>query len=346
MHESICIHKKKTFLLIALFVVLCIAVGAYRLLLGQKTTYSSRAEEPETEKQIIGGIDVTDPTKWPFIVQLNLPREEFFERALCSGTLLTPRWILTAGHCVTYEKSGEVVPGWRILVKHGSHDITSGDVKTYRVDEVYRHPEFQELGNRDIHDIALLHLTEDIPNASTITVSANPQLDLEGQMGVYLGWGRTSFEKFPTILKQAVVPLLSTRRVNKRDWYDGIVIDSELPAGYPKGGVSSCVGDSGGPLLVRSYNRWVQAGIIAWAYGCSYEKLPTVTTRLSFTGVINDASINYFQWIRDTIFQTTGETYTGVGTFVGQDLSSKEKAEFIKRIWLNCELQKDDGQPC
>ncbi len=90
----------------------------------------------------MGGTDVTDPTKWPFMAQLNLPREEFFVRTLCSGTLFTPRWILTAGHCVTYAESGEVVSGWQILVKRGSHDTNSGDIKTYRVDEVCRHPEF------------------------------------------------------------------------------------------------------------------------------------------------------------------------------------------------------------
>lgn len=347
MHESICIHKKKTFLLIALFVVLCIAVGAYRLLLGQKTTYSSRAEEPKNEKYIVGGTEVTDPKKWPFMVRFSVPVRLLLDRYFCDGTLIAPRWILTAGHCVTNLLTKEVVSPGGIVVSHGSHDLTSDSMKKYTVESVFRHPEYTELGERVIHDVGLLYLSEEVFQAETITLQGEKHLEQEGVLGVHLGWGVTLNEKFPLILQQSIQPLLSNRRVNKIDWENGAVQDSELGAGYPKGGPGHCDGDSGGPLLVWDKTKWVQVGIISWSSkACGAAKHPGINTRISFNGNINNKEINYMQWISDTILEKTGQSYTGVGTFVGQDLSSKEKAEFIKRIWLNCELQKDDGQPC
>ena len=59
-------------------------------------------------------------------------------------------------------------------------------------------------------------------------------------------------------------------------------------------GVGVCVGDSGGPLLVRANNRqgYIQIGVASWYFGwCGLRDYPAVFTRVS----------KYRDWVAQTI---------------------------------------------
>jgi hypothetical protein len=47
------------------------------------------------------------------------------------------------------------------------------------------------------------------------------------------------------------------------------------------GGVDSCFGDSGGPILREVDDRWVQVGIVSWGEDCAVPGQPGVYSRLS-----------------------------------------------------------------
>jgi secreted trypsin-like serine protease len=147
------------------------------------------------------------------------------------------------------------------------------------------------------------------------------------------------------------MPILSNQRANKSHWHDGLVRPYNIVAGYPEGGVSQCTGDSGGPYLVWDGGKWVQIGIVSWATisnkqpYCGLPNNPGVGTRLSYS-FSDKTEINYLKWIQETIKLNSNITYNGKGSYIGKPLSQQEKAEFINRIWINCELQKDDGKPC
>ncbi|RWS18864.1 Chymotrypsinogen B-like protein [Leptotrombidium deliense] len=64
-----------------------------------------------------------------------------------------------------------------------------------------------------------------------------------------------------------------------------------LCAGYERGRVDSCAGDSGGPLLFTKRNKWFIYGITSFGEGCGRRGKYGIYAKLT----------NYVKWIRKTI---------------------------------------------
>ncbi len=345
MHKKICIKRNILFFGGFVGVIFIITIFLVKPIGQIKTSYKSKAAEPKSNSNIVGGTEITDPYKWPFMVRITVPVPLLLDTTFCDGSLITPQWVLTAGHCVT-DLFDKVVPEKGIRVLNGSNDLSIG-MKKFSVTKIFRHPNFIKLSNHYLNDIALIYLSEPLLGVGTLSLNSKSSIELDGKMSVIIGWGTTNYKKFPFLLNQAVIPILSNRRVNKKDWENGAVTDSEIAAGYPKGRVSACEGDSGGPLMVWNDSKWVQVGVVSWSNGnCGEAKHPVINTRISYSDSVQSSTIDYKQWIKDVIRLQTGETYSGEGTFNGKDLTQDEKKDFIQRIWLNCEMQHDDGQPC
>ena len=56
------------------------------------------------------------------------------------------------------------------------------------------------------------------------------------------------------------------------------IYDQHICAGAP--GVDGCVGDAGGPLMVKDGGRWFLAGVASWGTGCAREGYPGVYTEV------------------------------------------------------------------
>jgi secreted trypsin-like serine protease len=171
---------------------------------------------------------------------------------LCSGTLVSPNVVLTAGHCAVDDTSGAPLDPSGFGVVTGAVDWTDAtDRHISTVSQVLVSPSYDPSGPG--HDAALLVLSsavsgQTIPLWGTGSVAA-------GTRAWIAGWGDTYDEQSDpqTVLQWAPTTVQSTTFCG-RPFLAGYPYDasSDLCAlNPPSYDTATCEGDSGGPLLAK-----------------------------------------------------------------------------------------------
>uniref|UniRef100_W5LVM9 Peptidase S1 domain-containing protein n=1 Tax=Lepisosteus oculatus TaxID=7918 RepID=W5LVM9_LEPOC len=96
------------------------------------------------------------------------------------------------------------------------------------------------------------------------------------------GWGNIRENvglEYPYTLQEVRLLIVDNQQCKKR--YNDIIRPDMLCTEVPGGGKSPCQGDSGGALVFKKGNVWVQAGIVSFALGCARPEFPNVYTRVS-----------------------------------------------------------------
>jgi secreted trypsin-like serine protease len=220
------------------------------------------ADTPSTK--IVGGT-VTTTDRYPFTMQIADSTQSQF----CGGTLVSPTKVVTAAHCVDWIEAAEV----RVI--GGRTYLNGNDGTVRRVSDMWIHPDWDP----DVYhsDVAVLTLAKPMPYEPAPYVSGTAKPYATGAEARILGWGTTR-ENGPSSnrLRTALVPITSNATCNGSYpvLYDRSVM---VCAGLPEGGVDTCSGDSGGPLIINGR----LAGITSWGNGCAREGYPGVYTRLT-----------------------------------------------------------------
>jgi secreted trypsin-like serine protease len=144
---------------------------------------------------IVGGDEVDDDQLWPWSVAIYELDPLNGQRAfICSGSLISEKYILTAAHCIQQSRFDILTPD-EIFLKIASVRLDDERSEFYQVEKIYIHPEYTV--NRKTNDIALLKLKhgQRLPyKARPICLPSNVanRIDFTDQQVTIIGWGKTS----------------------------------------------------------------------------------------------------------------------------------------------------------
>ncbi|KAG7229457.1 hypothetical protein INR49_012856 [Caranx melampygus] len=233
--------------------------------------------------RIVGGVDAR-PGSWPWQVSL-----QYDGVHKCGGSIISNRWIVSAAHC--FPERHRFVNRWRVLL--GSIYNKPVNANVAEVKTIVYHSSYLPFVDPNIddnsRDIAVLALTQPLTFNEYIQPICLPvygQRLIDGQMGTVTGWGNVEYYgHLADVLQEANVPIISDAVCNAPDYYDNQITTSMFCAGYEKGGIDACQGDSGGQFVAEDClsktSRYRLLGVVSWGTGCAMPKKPGVYTRVS-----------------------------------------------------------------
>ena len=203
----------------------------------------------------------------------------------CSGTLVAPRYVITAAHCVEAAEDYER-KGWEIWFMLGTKVYSNGGWDDYaEVKNTWRHPGYSG-GTAIDDDIGVLELKTSIDGSiGTYDVNTGrPGSSWEGEDITYVGFGVTGDDENGSGTKRAVdVPIYG--------WDASYIYTYSGDSGTVK---NICSGDSGGAALKEIEGDLVLVGANSFGFNL-YGGNPDCERQGSAAGATRiDA---YYDWI-------------------------------------------------
>ena len=242
---------------------------------------------PLARSSIVGGA-AADPAQWPYAVAI-------FRKGHmhCSGSVIGPTKVLTAGHCV----AGFNLANFQVIVgRPNLRDKAAGQLIGVSSGRV--HPDFEQTG---LHDVAVLDLAQptSVPPVPLASPEQSAAATVPGSVLRVAGYGATNpfGVHLSPFLKQTFEIARSDQRCLKAYTRDLFAPDSmicALGAKRKKSGrfkihTSACSGDSGGPLVADTPTGTVEVGTVSYGGAlCGLPSAPSVYSRVAASlGFIN-----------------------------------------------------------
>jgi V8-like Glu-specific endopeptidase len=212
---------------------------------------------PSTARPLIGG-QPTGTSSYTNVGAFGIIRDGAFLE-ICSGTLIAPNVVLTAGHCTVYFEGLEQ-RGFDIVFT--LDPAPTGTSTVYDASAFYTHPDYVDRLNGNSKcglygqcttDVGLVELATAPTGATPATIAPLnyvDTLDLKTQIFYIVGYGVEGFSNANTPLGSAG----GTRRVGTFEALgQDVTGDRFLKLSGQHYNNETCFGDSGGPVFANGY---------------------------------------------------------------------------------------------
>jgi secreted trypsin-like serine protease len=198
----------------------------------------------------------------------------------CSGTVVAPNLVLTAGHCAEDMQSGVVnaASGYRVMTGNVDWAAPETERQVSGVTRVIACPCFDR--HTAVGDVALLQLSTPT-TAPAVTLASSPH---GGTAALLAGWGKTySNQDSPIERLQWARSVVQSPEWCEREASPFSPASNVCTIDPPARQTGACEGDSGGPLLVAEPSvaeGMVQIGVASHGYNECATTSPSVFTRV------------------------------------------------------------------
>ncbi|XP_022832269.1 serine protease snake-like [Spodoptera litura] len=265
----------------------------------------SAAKCDYTGVELIVGGENANPGEFPHMAAVGWATFEGPYKFSCGGSLISPRFVVTAGHCIRDPSAQNPEP---VIVRLGDQNIDNtvndgANPIDVAIRRIHKHPDYRP--PKVYNDIALLELVSDVKFRSAIRPACLWfQQDLRGhQKVIATGWGvvDTRTKQSAKELQKVSLSVLDEGFCNEtlkfffnRNWPDGFQ-PTQMCAGELSGGKDTCQGDSGSPLQVVSTDNsciFHVVGVTSFGRNCADKGRPAVYTRIA----------SYVDWIESVVW--------------------------------------------
>jgi secreted trypsin-like serine protease len=274
-------RRRRAIALIAAFALLASLIVAATAIASPRTT--AAASNPKATASVIGGHDTTtaDFPSLAFIEGLQAT-----DGYACSGSVVAPRVILTAGHCVEDLESSSLVEPGLVHVATGVSNLRH--IPKDKISDVERVLVYPHFDPSELHGDAGLLILKAPTTAPPITLAtaADAALYEPGTKLTIAGWGldERGAEEIPDQLHAATVPVEESSRCEKGIRRIYTFLDPSLQVctiDAPQFKITPCHGDSGGPAIATEADgSRVEVGVTSMGDATCRPTSPAVYTRV------------------------------------------------------------------